>query len=225
MRQNSTTGKFTILPILTVAFVAIAIVACICVPTATAQDSIVELESYLKLPTSERPELAKQPFARAPLSKEQTTTARDMLWEDLKRRIEMDRADEMKQRELVYGEHKMRFAYRVLGEPPVDGRSLYISMHGGGGAPARVNDRQWENQKTLYTPDEGVYVAPRAPTDTWNLWHRSHIDPLFARLISSLVVYENVNPNRVYVMGYSAGGDGVYPVSYTHLTLPTICSV
>ena len=40
-------------------------------------------------------------------------------------------------------------------------------------APKRVNDQQWENQKRLYRPDEGVYLAPRAPTDTWNLWHRA----------------------------------------------------
>ena len=35
-------------------------------------------------------------------------------------------------------------------------------MHGGGGAPKRVNDSQWENQKRLYKLDEGLYVSPRA---------------------------------------------------------------
>ncbi|MFM9118192.1 MAG: dienelactone hydrolase family protein, partial [Planctomycetota bacterium] len=87
------------------------------------------------------------------------------------------------------------------------------SMHGGGGAPKAVNDSQWENQKRLYTLKEGVYVVPRAPTDTWNLWHQDHIDPLFDRLIENLVVFEDVNPNRVYLMGYSAGGDGVYQLA------------
>ena len=48
---------------------------------------------------------------------------------------------------------------------------MFISMHGGGGAPKQVNDSQWENQKRLYKLEEGVYVVPRAPTDTWNLWH------------------------------------------------------
>jgi hypothetical protein len=32
-------------------------------------------------------------------------------------------------------------------------------------------------------------------------------------LIQNLVVFEDVNPNRVYVMGYSAGGDGVYQLA------------
>jgi hypothetical protein len=107
----------------------------------------------------------------------------------------------------------MPFWYAVYGDRPANGRSLYISMHGGGGAPAQVNDKQWENQKKLYTPAEGVYVAPRAPTDTWNLWHQGHIDPLFAELIRSMVLFEGVDPDRVYLMGYSAGGDGVYQLA------------
>ena len=108
---------------------------------------------------------------------------------------------------------QMPFWYAVYGDKPKDGRSLFISMHGGGGAPKQVNDQQWENQKKLYQPAEGVYVAPRAPTDTWNLWHQGHIDALFAKLIRDMVVFEGVNPNRVYFMGYSAGGDGVYQLA------------
>jgi hypothetical protein len=76
-----------------------------------------------------------------------------------------------------------------------------------------VNDQQWENQKKLYKPTEGVYVAPRAPTDTWNLWHQGHIDTLFAELIRDMIVFEDVDPNKVYFMGYSAGGDGVYQLA------------
>ena len=86
-------------------------------------------------------------------------------------------------------------------------------MHGGGGAPPRVNDRQWENQKRLYKLPEGVYLVPRAPTNTWNLWHQAHIDGMFDRLIENLIVFEDVDPNRVYLMGYSAGGDGVFQLA------------
>jgi hypothetical protein len=51
---------------------------------------------------------------------------------------------------------------------PAHGRSLFLSLHGGGGAPKAVNDGQWQNQIRLargYRPSEGIYVAPRAPTD------------------------------------------------------------
>ncbi|MEL6906453.1 MAG: transglutaminase domain-containing protein, partial [Planctomycetota bacterium] len=113
----------------------------------------------------------------------------------------------------VVGEHTLRVKERRFGDAPEGARSLWISMHGGGGAPPELNDRQWDNQIRLYEPAEGFYVAPRAPTNTWNLWHQAHIDPLFDRLITSYVTRHGVDPNRVYLMGYSAGGDGVYQLA------------
>ena len=87
---------------------------------------------------------------------------------------------------------------------------MYISLHGGGGVPEEINDEQWENQKHLYQISEGIYLVPRAPTNSWNMWHQAHIDKFLSRLIENLIVLENVDPNRVYIMGYSAGGDGTY---------------
>jgi len=125
-------------------------------------------------------------------------------------KIQFSRQSEMYSRKLQLGTLEMLFWYQVYGDKPENGRSLYISLHGGGGVPKEVNDQQWENQKRLYQPSEGIYLVPRAPTDTWNLWHQSHIDRFLSRLIENLIVLEDVDPNRVYIMGYSAGGDGVY---------------
>ena len=105
---------------------------------------------------------------------------------------------------------KLSCAVRTFGMTPRDGRSLYISMHGGGHCPKEVNDEQWVNQIYLYEPKEGVYIAPRAPWNTSDLWHRKGLDELLEDLISACVVFEGVNPNKVYLMGYSAGGDGVW---------------
>lgn len=127
-------------------------------------------------------------------------------------RLLIERKAEMDTKIIKLGDLEMPFWFNTFGKAPKEGRSLYISLHGGGGAPAAVNDQQWENQKRLYTVKEGIYLAPRAPTDTWNLWHQSHIDRFFTRLIENLIAFENVNPNRVYVLGYSAGGDGVYQI-------------
>ncbi len=107
----------------------------------------------------------------------------------------------------------MRYWYAVRGHKPPAGRSLFISLHGGGGAPPTVNTAQWENQKRLYAPEEGVYFVPRAPGDTWDLWHQGHVDEFFDRVIRMLVVLEEVDPDRVFLLGYSAGGDGVYQVA------------
>ena len=83
---------------------------------------------------------------------------------------------------------QMKFDYRVFGEKPADGRSLYISMHGGGNAPEALNTQQWQNQIRLYEPAEGVYVAPRAPWDDWNMWFKPGLDEFFEALIQTAIV-------------------------------------
>jgi len=175
--------------------------------------AVAELKKYLETEPNDRPALAEQEFAAVALAREHAQEAERVLWNDHVRRIKQTCADEMKRRRLTAGNLQMPFYYTVSGDKPKDGRSLYISLHGGGGAPKQVNDRQWENQKRLYRVAEGVYLAPRAPTNTWNLWHQAHIDGLLDRLIENLIVFEDVNPNRVYLLGYSAGGDGVYQLA------------
>jgi hypothetical protein len=184
--------------------------------TTDSAAALVELRAYLSQPRTERPPLADQAFLRVPLTRGEAAEAAEQLWSDRVEWIRETRAAEMEQRAISleeFPDRPLKFHYEVYGDKPEGGRSLYLSMHGGGNAPARVNDRQWENQKTLYEPAEGLYLAPRAPTNTWNLWHEAHIDPLFDRLIENLVVFEDVNPDRVYLLGYSAGGDGVYQLA------------
>lgn len=124
-------------------------------------------------------------------------------------------AEEWANHEFTNGEYRMRFWDTIYGpkEVPEGGRSLYISLHGGGGAPARVNDGQWENQKRLYRPAEGLYFVPRSPTDTWNMWHQEYMDDFLRKTIAAAVVFEGVNPEKVYILGYSAGGDGLYQLA------------
>lgn len=175
--------------------------------------ALEDLKDWLGVARAARQPLPDQPFAQQALTRAEAETARHLLWDDHVQGVRETRQAEMDAGRIRIGDLEMRFDLRRFGMPPASGRSLFISLHGGGGAPARVNDRQWENQKTLYEPKEGVYVAPRAPTDTWNLWHQEHMDQFLTRLIQNLVVFENVNPDRVYLLGYSAGGDGVYQLA------------
>jgi hypothetical protein len=135
------------------------------------------------------------------------------LWKERVAELRTERGAEMENKTLVHGDKTLRWAERVYGDAPADGHSLWISMHGGGGAPKRVNDQQWTNQISLYKLEEGIYVAPRAPTDNWNLWHEPHIDRMFDRLIEDYLALRGVDPDRVYIMGYSAGGDGVWQLA------------
>ena len=180
---------------------------------AASRRAVEQLTAYLASGQSERGLLAEQPFATTALTRSDAEQARHLLWEDHVRMIRQTRAGEMAAGRLTTGDLAMPFVYSVIGDMPEGGRSLYLSLHGGGGTAKRVNDGQWENQKRLYRIPEGIYLVPRAPTDTWNMWHQEHIDELFDRLIENLIVLEEVNPNRVYLLGYSAGGDGVYQLA------------
>lgn len=106
---------------------------------------------------------------------------------------------------------KMPFFVKRIGKRPKEGYSLYIGLHGGGGCPSQVNDNQWENHKKLYKlPQGSIWLAPRAPTNSWNLWHQPQVDQMLAKLIEVFLLSDFVDANRVFLTGYSAGGDGVY---------------
>jgi len=179
----------------------------------TLPKPLADLEAYLAQPREQRAELADQAFANQPLNREEAIAASQLLWQEHRAWIRQTRQAEIQAGRIELDNKQMPFVVKKFGEKPATGYSLVLSMHGGGQAPAPVNDRQWQNQQSLYTLTEGVYVAPRAPTNNWNLWHEAHIDAMFDRLIEDLVVFEEVNPNRVYLTGYSAGGDGVYQLA------------
>jgi pimeloyl-ACP methyl ester carboxylesterase len=155
----------------------------------------------------------EKPVASAGLTADEAAKAIEAAWQERKTALIEERAAEIEAKSVTVGDKTMRWLERTFGDAPEGKRSLWISMHGGGGAPARVNDSQWQNQIRLYELEEGIYIAPRAPTDTWNLWHEGHIDGLFDRIIESMIAVRGVDPNRVYLLGYSAGGDGVWQLA------------
>lgn len=170
--------------------------------------ALVAVEGWLAQAPAERK--ADAPALTAALSREDAGRVADLLTADRLGRLAAERKDELEKKALTIDGKTMRWLDKTFGEAPAGGHSLWISMHGGGNAAPQINDQQWQNQIRLYEPAEGIYVAPRAPTDTWNLWHESHIDGMFQRLIEDYVALKGVNPDKVYLMGYSAGGDGVW---------------
>ena len=147
------------------------------------------------------------------LSKQEEVSTRQQIITSWKERLSAQLLSTDRANCVTQGDLKMRYTAQVFGAQPADGRSLWISMHGGGNAPTSLNDSQWENQKHLYQPAEGVYVCPRAPWDDWDMWFKNPIDRMFEELIQTMMLFHDVNPDKVYILGYSAGGDGVWRIA------------
>ncbi len=92
-------------------------------------------------------------------------TRAQQLWEQQIAALRPQLQAELDQNEIKAGDKAMKLLVKQFGTAPSSGAALYISMHGGGGAPPNVNDQQWRNQIQLYQPEEGYYVAPRAPNE------------------------------------------------------------
>ncbi|TKG97095.1 alpha/beta hydrolase [Puteibacter caeruleilacunae] len=171
------------------------------------------MKNWLQKDATERPSLNTVGVGLLPLKADEAETIGKLIIDHQRAELKNELETAWNNKEVTWDKYSMKFMYKVFGEKPANGRSLYISMHGGGGAPPALNDQQWQNQIRLYEPKEGVYLAPRASTDTWNLWHQAHIDKLFDKIIQAAVLFADVDINKVYIMGYSAGGDGVYQLS------------
>lgn len=148
--------------------------------------------------------------AKETLTAEEATAYMATLQQTWKDAVKSAYEESFEAGKIIIGKKKMPVWWTTYGKIPAGGRSLFISLHGGGGAPAATNNQQWENQKKLYQPTDAVYLCPRAIQDTWDLHFVNEADAFYDAIIRYAVSALEVNPNKVYIMGYSAGGDGVW---------------
>jgi hypothetical protein len=122
---------------------------------------------------------------------------------------------------LKSGDISMPYLFVAKGNKPKTGWPLFICLHGGGkyfgdqkmGAHDwEVNSREWMAQikfslGKVYQPD-GLYFIPRMADDRLGRWWHQHNIEIFTRMIRLAVLFNEVDPNRVYIMGISQGGYG-----------------
>ena len=110
--------------------------------------------------------------------------------------------------------HVSPYTVKTVGKRPANGWALFIAMHGGGGAPQELNDSQWRHMQIYYRdhPEMGgyIYVALRAPDNTWNGFYTGYAYPLMQNLLRQFMLFGDVDPNKKFIMGYSHGGYGAY---------------
>lgn len=118
--------------------------------------------------------------------------------------------------QVQFNEHLSPYTVKEVGQRPANGWPLFIAMHGGGGAPAQVNDNQWKIMQRYYKDQPGVtgykYLALRAPNNTWNGFYTDYVYPLIENLVRQMIALGDVDPNKVFIMGYSHGGYGAFAI-------------
>ncbi len=110
--------------------------------------------------------------------------------------------------------HLSPYTLKRVGKKPAAGWPVFIAMHGGGGVPKAVNDSQWDHMKIYYRDQPSVegylYIALRAPNDVWNGFYDDYCCPLVINLIRQLVLFNEADADKVFLMGYSHGGYGAF---------------
>ena len=152
------------------------------------------------------------------------------MWNAIKNELSKDntRQEEMKNKVIkCQNNQSLKFYDKVYGNAGSSGFCLFICLHGGGQGAAQMNDDQWRN---IIPFENGgfrqgtIAVAPRGITNTWNLHFVNESFPAIARLVENYIIFNNVDPNKVYLMGFSAGGDGTYSLSERLPYLFAACS-
>ncbi|QTN32772.1 hypothetical protein HZ994_10655 [Akkermansiaceae bacterium] len=111
--------------------------------------------------------------------------------------------------------------YVVLrkGEKPAKGWPLVIAMHGGGSTGDKlptphawpVNTREWNAQIGLAIktyPTDATYFVPRMVNDNQGRWWKEFNHKAFSAMVRHAILFWDVDPNRVYMLGISEGGYG-----------------
>jgi hypothetical protein len=121
---------------------------------------------------------------------------------------------DFEQNQVRHEKHLSPYVVKKVGTRPPDGWPLFIALHGGGGAPKAVNDSQWKHMQIYYRDQKSVtgyqYLALRAPNDTWNGFYADYVPPLVVNLVRQFLLFGDVDPARVFLMGYSHGGYGAF---------------
>ena len=163
--------------------------------------------------TSKKIKKDNQLINESSLTEIEAIKIKDKTYRDYREDLLVDRLNEMKERIININNREMKFDLKFFGDKPILGWKLYFQLHGGGGVPDSINEKEWIRNQTLHKVKDGIILIPRSPTNTWNMWHQAHIDSFLNHLIQNMIAFHDVNPNRIYLMGRSAGGDGVYQLS------------
>ena len=116
------------------------------------------------------------------------------------------------------GTETMPYFLFSRGEKPAGGWPLFFQTHGGGSTDKKlpgphgwpVNTQDWKNQigVCLFALPEGMYFVPRMANDNKGRWWMKHNHIAFDNMIRRSILFREVDPDRIYMMGISEGAYG-----------------
>jgi hypothetical protein len=119
---------------------------------------------------------------------------------------------------LSCGDETMPYLLFSRGKRPEKGWPLFFQTHGGGSTDQKlpgphgwaVNTRDWRAQVgvCLFSLPEGMYFVPRMANDNKGRWWMKHNHIAFDKLIRRAILFRDVDPDRIYMMGISEGAYG-----------------
>jgi hypothetical protein len=143
---------------------------------------VLAAETWLAKPPSDRGEPPNLSFTR-----DEAERIVSLAWADLRKSRAASAVAELEAKKIVLGEHSLNWLERTFGEAPDGRHSLWITMHGGGQATEQANDLAWRGYFGSYEfPPGSINAAPRAPANSWNMWHVKWTDGLLDRLIADM---------------------------------------
>ena len=188
----------------------------VAIPSADDEGLLAAFEGWFRGDEKMRGGLGFTPQQRLRLLNEPSAVRRlaFQAWKKTAVRSE-DRAD-VAARRVRWNGQESPYTLVSIGQRPAQGWPLVIALHGGGGVPKEVNDSQWRQMQIYYRPHPEAggykYLALRAPNDNWNGFYDDVICGLVRKLIRDMILYEEVDPNRVSLVGYSHGGYGAFVI-------------
>ena len=198
-------------------------------PAKPAEGALQErLQRYFQAAEEERDNSAAYWGALDQLSEDQVEPAREAIFEAAKAKAIADgREKQFRKGEILFDNPfgidqvcPMPFVIKTKGEKPAGGWPAYINIHGSGPI-----DREYEIHQKRHRFFSGKLVVPRSPHKetkapgegkTVGIWRHALI-PAIEQLAADLVMFEEVDPDRIYLMGFSEGG------YFSYRAIPSMC--
>ncbi len=161
-------------------------------------------------------------------SEEKLRELRALVWQEHVEKMRAEYPEREKELEnnkvtkIKIGRTTMKVDTRIVGrKAPEGGYPVFLVYHGGGYDPSgSTNESQWSGMADRYkgTGVSGIYVSIRSVSDNESSGQIFSTDiswQFYDRIIEDAIIFENANPNKIYIVGYSAGGNGVYQIAPT----------